>query len=220
MPPKGKKPFYKKAKKGNKKKQLKTVKPVRGYAGTALTYNRVKTQYYNCAKSYLGQVIYTAGNSYNQAFRFDLLAMPDYAQLAQVFAHYMINSITLTFRFMDITSDDTFTLDNVPSCHLYIAHNYDSTLNDASHVAEKRNMVSHTFTKEKNLFSYTVYPKTVSPVYLSAVSTGYKVNPKVWVEKSYQSVSHYGALLWIPSIPVGTRVACDYTYNVSWKHSQ
>lgn len=202
----------------NRRKRAAKKKVVKA-RGQMVQYNRVGTNYFRSSKTYLNRVQYTPG-VVNTIINPQVNAMPDLGNIAAIFSYYRINKITYTFRWQDMDSaSNTNTLSSVVQPTLYICHNYDGNVTNATGITERKGSRSITFTPERNVFTFTVYPKTISPVYLSSVASGYTINKSRWIDLDYSTVPHYGVLLYIDNVPPGTIVNQTETWDVSFKEA-
>lgn len=222
MPRKPKLAGKKNLPKGKKKMMNNRRRPAR--AGQLTTYNNRMTNYIRVSKTNLNVSTYvgtTSGLVVNTILNPLLNNMPDLNYYTPLFAYYKIRSIKYTFKWFDTDSSatSTSTLSNVYQPKLYICQNHDGNLTNANNLVEKKNMVAFTFTPEKTEFSFTIYPVTLSPVYYSSSASGYKKNPQTWIDIDYPSVPHYGALLYIDGIPLGTAIYRTETWNVDFKEA-
>lgn len=189
-------------------------------SGQLVAYNNQLTNRVRASKTSLNVASYVGtapGLVVNTVVNSLLSGMPDLAYYQALFAYYKMKSITYTFRWSDIDSTNTTTLSSVQQPTIYVCSNHDGNLTNANNLVEKKGVKSFTFTPEKTVFKYTIYPVTVSPVYYSNVASGYKKNPQCWIDVDYVSIPHYGMLLYIDNIPGGTQITRTETWNVDFK---
>lgn len=226
MPRKSKlagKKTYQPKKKGQMKRRPKKSGQIRGQGGQTIKYNNSLVSYHRARKTLLNATFFSAGSpGIAAAINPTVASMPDFGNYTSLFTHYMINSFSITFKWVDNDLQQGVDLTSVRQPVLNIGFNDDSNVAAVTQalVGEKRNMVQHTFTPEKSVFTYTFYPKTVSPVFLSNLTSGYKANPKQFIDCDYSAVPHYGVVVWAEQIPVGTQINVDYHYDVTFKHQK
>lgn len=223
MPRKPKLAGKKNLPKGKKRMQNRR-KPKVARAGQLTHYNGNMAQQIRASKTSLNVATYVgtaAGGTVNTIINPLLTGMPDLPYYQSLFAYYKIRSVRYTFKWFDTDSSasSTSTLNNVVQPKLYICKNYDGNLTNANNLVEKKGVVAFTFTPEQTEFQFTVYPHTLSPVYYSNTASGYKKNPQCWIDCDYVSVPHYGVLLYIDSIPLGTAISRTENWTVDFKEA-
>lgn len=148
-----------------------------------------------------------------------IASMPDISDFVNVFDEYKINKITWTFTLKLVTTSTT--LDDHTMPKLLVRYNYDSNLTSASAtfaaMQELNDVLSYQFTPQKTQIKYEFSPKTVTPVYLSLVATGYKTNPATWISTQYTGVPHYGIQIAIDYLAAGLIVEIDQEWDVSFR---
>ena len=174
------------------------------------------------ASAYVG-----AGASQSSVASFTVLSMPDFSSISALYNRYKINKVMLTFTLRDNTSSGaSLFAANMPK--IYIRYNYDSenltssssTATVQSKLQEMNNVQEFQFTPMKTQIQYSFVPRTIAPVYLSGLSTGYQLQPKRFIDAYYSGVQHYGIVWYADIIPTGTYLQVDLTYDVSFKYSE
>jgi len=159
---------------------------------------------------------------------FSVQFVPDIGSIAALYNRYKLNKVTLTFRLKDNASDSgaNFTTAIMPT--MMMRYNYDSyEITSASTTAtvlqklqEVNNVKQVTFTPMMTQFQYTIVPRTIAPVYLSAVATGYELQPKRYIDIAYNNVPHYGIMWYADYVAPGLSIEVDFTYNFTCKYSE
>lgn len=221
MPPKrgyGKKKMPKKGKKSMRQYKRKS-RLIKSQSGQTMKYNNALTQYHRARKTVLTSTYFSPASAISYVYNPTVGAMPDLANYTALFTHFRIESFSVTFRWVDDGTQAGVDLQTVQQPVLNICFNDDGNLSTVTStvIGEKRNVVQHTFTAEKSVFTYTFYPKTISPIYYSSVASGYKLNKKEWIDCDYSATPHYGIAVYIDQLPVGTRLNVDHHYDVSFK---
>jgi hypothetical protein len=187
-----------------------------------VSYNNQISNRMRLSRTYINIGSYSGGTSgltVNAILNPQLVNMPDLASLQALFAYYKIKKITYTFTWKDFDGTNNITLGSATQPTLYFSSNKDGNLTNANSIFDHKNVKSMTFTPEKNVIKFSIYPTTLSQVYYSSVASGYKSNPQVWIDMDYVSVPHYGALLYIDSVPAGTIVYRTEEWIVDFKES-
>lgn len=210
---------YQPKKKGQMKRRPRKSKVIKGQGGQTMKYNNALTQYHRARKTLLDTAFLSPGSAVSYIYNPTIGAMPDLASYQALFTHFMLNSMSLTFRWLDDGTQAGVDLDSIQQPVLNCCFNDDGNVSSvtSASIGEKRNVVQHTFTPEKSVFTYTFYPKTISPVYYSSIASGYKTNKKEWIDLDYTATPHYGFMSFIDQIPVGTKISISLHYDVSFK---
>ena len=164
------------------------------------------------------------GTNASQQFLGGALAstMPDFGVITSLYNRYRMDAVTYTFQWIDFQSTTGVDLGTVRAPKMYIRYNYDSNLTlstVSSKLQELDNVQVFTFTPEKTSFSYTYYPRCIEPVYLSGISTGYKLGKKQFIDVQYATVPHYGLMFDVDYLALGTGIIYDITWKQSFKYT-
>jgi len=198
-------------------------------ANQALVYNKQSTKPMRFVKTVRAGSVFNGLNTAISAVNaYQAQYMPDIGNIQLLFNRYKINKITLTYRLKDTGNGDALNFNTVMMPTMWIRYNYDSndfttatpTATVGSKILELNNVKSFTFTPEKTQFQYVVHPRTISPVYLSSILTGYKLNPKQYIDVAYTNVPHYGIVWYIDQLPTGLQLEVDTTFDVSFQYSE
>lgn len=145
-------------------------------------------------------------------------SMPDFANIANLFNRYKMNKITYTFN-VQATGNATLYTYDLPK--IAVRYNYDSNLlaaNVQTRIQEVNNFKQFQFTPEKTSFSYSYFPRCIEDVYLSAISSGYKLAPQQFIDVQYSTVPHYGIMWFVDQLATGLIITYDITWDVSFKY--
>jgi len=149
--------------------------------------------------------------------------MPDWNNIITLYNRYKIKSVTYTFN---VQTTGSASLINFDLPKLYIRYNYDSNLTGGllgANILAKMQEVSHVkqfqFTQEHTTFSYKFYPRCVEDVYLSAVSTGFKLAKPQYIDVAYGTVPHYGIMYYFDMVASGLKITQDVSYEIAFKYS-
>ena len=222
------KPKTKNTKKSMRKRHT-HVKPGNPKPGALVVYNtqRPKPQVFKKTAIYNvnGTNIITGAGAISYATGGALASsMPDWANIITLYNRYKMLKVTYTFNIQALPSAGAslFSFD-LPK--MMIRYNYDSNLAGGvtgnpilARMQEVPDVVINQFTPEKPTFAYTYYPRCIEPVYLSGVSTGYKLAKQQYIDIAYGSVPHYGIMWWIDTIPTGLTITYDISYEVAFKY--
>ncbi len=182
------------------------------------TMNNIETKQFTVSTTKLGAKTITGANASNSDYLInEIQDLPNYATFLNLFDRYIIRRVKATFKWVD-TNDAAKPLSDCRTPQIYMRYNYDSNAANGNQAPDLYNAKRFVLTPEKQMVSYSWIPKTVSPVYLSAVSTGYKENNPMWIDGSYTSVPHYGLSYYIDYIPSDTQIIIDYELSVSFKN--
>jgi len=189
----------------------------KGSGSSVQVYNRYIEKPFTTIKWLKNHILYTGtNNAVSSALSDQIAIFPDISAFTAIFQYYKINSITYHFTWKE-GGPTPLDLSTLQQPQIYCKDNFDSTATTAGAITQGSNARNTVMTPENPRFSFQHYPVTVSPVYLSAIANGYKVNPKQWIALAYQTVPHYGQLLYIDNIPIGSIVTVDIEMNVSFK---
>lgn len=151
-----------------------------------------------------------------------IASMPDIADFVNVFDEYKINKITWTFTLKLVTTSTSLEDHTMPK--MLVRYNYDSNLTSASAtfpiMQELNDVLGYQFTPQKTQIKYTFSPRTVTPVYLSLVATGYKTNPATWISTQYTGVPHYGIQIAVDYLASGLIIEVDQEWDVSFRDAK
>ena len=195
----------------------------------ALVYNKMPTKPVRFVKSFFAGATFVGVNTAQSSVNAFLCQnMPDIGNIQLLYNRYRINKIHLTYRLKDNGNGDALNFNTVTMPTMWIRYNYDSndltsatpTATVKNRLQELNNVKSFTFTPEKTQFVYTINPRTISPVYLSSILTGYKLNPKQYIDIAYTNVPHYGVAWYIDQLPSGLMLEVDTTFDVSFQYSE
>lgn len=149
-------------------------------------------------------------------------SMPDWANIIYLYNRYKMVSIKYTFN---IQTTGALSLFNYDMPKIYIRYNYDSNqsaglngVNILNKMQEVPNAKVFQFTAEHTTFSYTYYPRCIEPVYLSSVSTGYKLAKPQYIDTLYSSVPHYGLMWYVDYLTSGIKMTYDIQYETAFKY--
>lgn len=144
-------------------------------------------------------------------------SMPDWSSIIALYNRYKMRKITYTFN-LQSTAGATTSLYSYDLPRIFIRYNYDSNLGSGGVLAKLQecpNVKVHQFTPEKTTFSYSYYPHILQPVYLSALSTAYKIAPQQYIDIVYGTVPHYGIMWYVDNLTT----SLSLTYDISWETS-
>jgi len=146
-------------------------------------------------------------------------AMPDFNNIITLYNRYKIMSCTYTWNLQANSVSQNLGQYDLP--RISIRYNYDTALTSSnliSRMQELPNVKQFQFTAEKTQVSYTWYPRCNEPVYLSGVSTGYKLAKQQYIDAAYPSVPHYGIGWYVDRLSIGLSLSLDITYKVAFKY--
>jgi len=192
----------------------------------ALAMNSISSKTFRCVKTQLNaqQSSVVGGGTVSLVSAFTAVNIPDFLNYAVVFNQYRINKIHLTFRLKDVSGTASLSNDQMPT--IWIRYNYDSvnmtpstpSANVIFNLQKLPNVKQVTFTPNKTQFTYTLVPLTSSPVYLSSLATGYKMNRKLFIDVAYNNVPHYGIHYYVDNLPSGLRLDMDITTDFTMRY--
>lgn len=216
MPKKNfKRKFRKNAKKVMRRKPRKQNV---GRLGNISTMNNIESKSFTVSTTKLGHVTITGANGSASAYLVnDITDLPNSSTYLSLFDRYKIRRVKATFKWVD-SDDVNKPLGDYRTPQLFMRYNYDSNAATGTQAVDLKNAKRVVLTPEKQMVTYTWIPKTVSPVYLSSVATGYKQNPSTWIDGTYTGVDHYGLSYYIDYLPTNTQIVIDLELTVSFAH--
>ena len=187
--------------------------------GQALTYNpsKPKAQIFKKTSLYAvnGTNSYTGlGTPINFIGGALPASMPDWGSITNLYNRYKMLKVTYTFNLTTTSGTNGLDGDRLPK--MSIRYNYDSNLlasNVPTRLQDSPNVKIFQFTTDKTQFQYTYYPRCIEPVYLSGISTGYKLAKQQFIDVQYGTVPHYGLMFNVDSLGLGLSL----TYDISWE---
>lgn len=204
-----------------KKTTRRRVNPKLGNGSQLSTLNVMSDKPMRFQKTILNQItLQGASTSITGEGQFTIDVVPQFPELTALFNRYKLHKVILNIRAIDQQTGVSFAQSQMPT--LYHRYNYDSNIAVVSikdKLSNATNVNTFTFTLDKTKTQYTLVPKTVSPVYYSITSTGYKLNEPEWIDVAYPSVPHYGWMYYIDNLLTGFTIAVDVTYDFSMKYS-
>ena len=147
-------------------------------------------------------------------------SMPDFSNITNLYNRYKMLKVTYTFSLSTTQPGNGLDGDRLPK--MLIRYNYDSNLTTAgvlSALQDGVNVKSFQFTADKTQFSYSYYPRCIEPVYLSGISTGYKLARQQYIDCQYATVPHYGLMWYVDALSTGLFLSYDITYHMAFKYS-
>lgn len=208
--------------KGSKKVAKKSApKANKIIAGQLHVYNKRPHQLFRTLKTVYSAVTITGANLSVGAVRNETVStVADWSNIATLFNRYKLNKVKYTFTLID-TGATNFTNTRMPEISL--RYNYDSNLTSGgvapSLIQQMNNINTFQMTPDRTRIEYTIHPHTIGPVYLSAVSSAYKLNPKLYIDSTYNTVPHYGLLYYIDYLATGFTMQIDIEYDLSLKYA-
>lgn len=182
------------------------------------TMNNIETKQFTVSTTKLGHITLTGANASASNYLInEIQDLPSYATYLSLFDRYIIRRVKATFKWVD-TNDGAKPLGDYRTPQIFMRYNYDSNAANGNQAPDLYQAKRFVLTPEKQMISYSWVPKTVSPVYLSSLSTGYKENNPMWIDGSYISVPHYGLSYYIDYIPTDTQIIIDLELTVSFKN--
>lgn len=146
-------------------------------------------------------------------------SMPDWGSITNLFNRYKMLKVTYTFNLTTTTQTNGLDGDRLPK--IMIRYNYDSNLT-SSGILNKFQELPDTkqlqFTADKTQMTYSYYPRCIEPVYLSGISTGYKLARQQYIDVQYGTVPHYGIMWYVDFLTTGLAITYDITYKVAFKY--
>ena len=200
------------AKRAIKQGQLVTLNPTRPkpqvFTKTALFVN-------NGTNSYIG-----AGLPITFLGGALAASMPDWSAITALYNRYKMLKITYTFNLTTTLQSNGLDGDRLP--RMMIRYNYDSNLTAANvqlRLQDQPNVKVFQFTADKTQMSYSYYPRAIEPVYLSGISTGYKLARQQYIDVQYGTVPHYGLMFYIDGLSSGLVLTYDITYSTAFSYN-
>ena len=190
-----------------------------------ITYNpnKPRPQLFKKTALYLSNGInILTGTGAAQTFLGGALAasMPDFGSITALYNRYKMRRITYTFNLSTTLQSNGLDGDRMP--RMLIRYNYDSNLTGAnviSRLQDSPNVKCFQFTPDKTTFSYSYFPRCIEPVYLSGISTGYKLAKPQYIDVQYGTVPHYGLMWTIDGLSTGLVITYDISYEIDFKYS-
>lgn len=176
----------------------------------------VKTQL--CDVNPLALTYIGTGTSFTAVGGVTVGSMPDFLNMSALYNRYKMMSVTYNWNVQPVGAGSLISFD-LPK--LTVRYNYDGNLAASSLPAkfqDLNNVKQFQFTPDKTQFSYTYYPRANEPVYLSGISTGYKLARQQYIDCAYSNVPLYGIMWYADSIPVGVKICLDITYKCAFKY--
>lgn len=176
----------------------------------------VKTQLaYNnpLALEYVG-----AGTSLTSIGGATVGSMPDFSNITALYNRYKMLSVTYNWN---LQTTGALSLYNYDLPKMLVRYNYDANLTSAAVPTKLEaipNVKQFQFTQDKTQFSYTYYPRANEPVYLSGISTGYKLAKQQYIDVAYSNVPMYGIMWYVDNLGTGLKLSLDITYKVAFKY--
>jgi len=166
-----------------------------------------------------GNTIVGAGASVVQLGGALASSMPDWSSIINLYNRYKMIRVKYTFTCQPSSPSGTLFSYDLPK--MMVRYNYDSNLTTAGiaiKMQEIPNVKQFQFTPDKTTFSYTYYPRCIEPVYLSSISTGYKLAKQQYIDVQYGSVPHYGIMWYIDTLATGISISYDISWEVAFKY--
>jgi len=202
------------------RKTNKSKKPIKkenkAHGGQLTTLNRMTDKSVVFVKTQRNYFTFTGANlAISGVFAFAANTIPDFSNLAGVYNRYLIKRIRVVFTLIDISNSGTFADNQMPS--LMCRYNYDSNMVSPTDtkLTQVTNTKSFTFTPNVTKFEYSLIPRTVAPVYLSAVASGYELQKPRYIDCQYNNVPHYGLMTYIDNLSLGFTLQLDLIYDIS-----
>lgn len=147
-------------------------------------------------------------------------SMPDWTSIINLYNRYKMLKVTYTFHCQPTSSTGSLFSQDLPK--MFVRYNYDSNLGVANipiKMQEIPNVKQFQFTPDKTTFSYTYFPRCTEPVYLSLVSSGYKLAKQQYIDVQYGTIPHYGIMWYVDNIPLNVSISYDITWETSFKYA-
>jgi len=214
------KPVRRPRRKMNRKPKRKTAFKV----GQSLNYNATNSKVVKFVKTALYSVNGTnnyTGTGSAISFIGGALpsSMPDWTNIIDLFNRYKLRKVTYTFNLTTTTGNNGLDGERLPK--MYVRYNYNSNLpvlQVINQMQETPNVKVHQFTADKTQFSYSYYPRCLEQVYLSGITTGYKVAKQQYIDVTYGSVPHYGIMWYVDTLSTGLQINYDITWECDFKY--
>lgn len=146
-------------------------------------------------------------------------SMPDWGSITSLFNRYKMLKITYTFTLTTASAANGLDGDRLPK--MFVRYNYDSNLTGAGVLGrfqECGDAKIFNFTADKTTFQYTYYPRCIEPVYLSGITTGYKLAKQQYIDVQYGTVPHYGIMWYVDFLAAGLLLTYDISYETAFKY--
>lgn len=146
-------------------------------------------------------------------------SMPDWGSITSLFNRYKMLKVTYTFTLTTSTASNGLDGDRLPK--MFVRYNYDSNLTGAgvlTRFQECGDGKIFNFTADKTTFQYSYYPRAIEPVYLSGISTGYKLARQQYIDVQYGTVPHYGIMWYVDFLASGLLITYDISYETAFKY--
>jgi len=185
-------------------------------------FNKMPDKPLRYVKSIYGfqTLVGVAGPIY-QATSFTVGSLPDFNDIAILFNRYKLNRVTATFTLRSAAGSAGGLGNSTQLPKLFVRYNYDANITAANipqTLQEVNNVICHSFTEDSTVLRYTCVPRTIAPVYRSALLTGYELQKKSYIDCAYSDVPHYGLMIWVPYLAAGDEILIDYTYDFVVKY--
>lgn len=147
-------------------------------------------------------------------------SMPDWGVITSLYNRYKMRKITYTFNLTTTLQSNGLDGDRLP--RMFIRYNYDSNQTSAgvqTKLQDLSNVKVFQFTSEKTQFSYSYYPRCIEPVYLSGISTGYKLAKQQYIDVQYGTVPHYGLMFYVDTLSSGLVLTYDITWETAFSYA-
>ena len=147
-------------------------------------------------------------------------SMPDWSAITALYNRYKMRKVTYTFNLTTGSQSNGLDGDRLP--RMFIRYNYDSNLTSANvqlRLQDQPNVKVFQFTADKTSFSYSYYPRAIEPVYLSGISTGYKLAKQQYIDVQYGTVPHYGLMFFVDALSTGLILTYDITWETAFSYS-
>lgn len=221
MPPrrfKKSKPSNRPRRKVVRKRKLGNMKP----DNQVVMYNKISDKPMRFVKTVYGaQYLPGNGGALNGVLSFKISDIADFTNIALLFNRYKINAVHCTFTLRSGSANAGGLDGSTQLPKLFVRYNYDSNAvagTVGNRMQELNNVKTISYTAEKTVFRYTVIPRTVAPVYLSSIATGYELQKKTFIDSAYPTVPHYGIQFWVPALQTGDELLIDFTYDFTVKY--
>lgn len=190
--------------------------------GQMVMYNRISDKPMRFIKTvYGGQVVAGPNGPILGTLPFTIGNVSDFTNIALLFNRYKLNKVTCTFTLRSTVASAGGLDSSTQLPKIFCRYNYDSNATSANvgqRMQELSNVKTMVFTAEKNVFTYTLIPRTVAPVYLSSVATGYELQKRTYIDSAYPTVPHYGVQFWLPYVASTEELIIDFTYDFTCKY--
>lgn len=212
-----------KAKKSTRRprRRVANKRPGNASIGQMVVMNKVPDKPMRFVKSIYGsQSLSGVGSAQIGTVAFTMNMLADFNDIAILFNRYKLNKIITTFTLRSSSGTAGGLSNSTQLPKIFVRYNYDANLSGIvpQTLQEASNVINHTFTEDSTILRYTCVPRTIAPVYRSAISTGYELQKKSYIDSQYSDVPHYGLMYWIPFLAVGDEILIDYTFDFTVKY--